>query len=1842
MNVSALVGELQQLGVRLWADEGALRFRAPRGVLTEERRDQLTQHKAALLEYLARDPLEGSLVPDPEHRHDPFPLTQVQSSYLLGRHQAYAYGGVACVSYLEIAFPGIDPGRLADAWRVLVRRHDMLRAVVHGDGHQRVLPEVPDYDVPVSDLRGATPERVREHLDAQRDQLTGRLGETDQWPLFALRVTRTDDDAVLHLAVELLVIDAASLRTLLAELDALVRGADTGRAAPGEQGPTFRDYVLAEQGARGGPHHERDRDYWMARLDELPSAPALPTADGLAPTGPVRFDRLHRHLSETDLAGLRERAAAHGVTPSAAVLGAYAETVGRWSRHRRFTLNLPLFNRLPLHERVDSLIGDFTSVNLLAVDLDEADTFTDRVRRISDRLFDDLDHRLFTGVDVLSELTRRQGSPALMPVVFTSTLGMDAGAEAERPLGRILRGLTQTPQVWLDCQVTEHEGGLLLGWDVRRGVFEQGLAEAAFGAFADLVARLATGDGAWRARHPVALPADQRDRRRRANDTRAERVERLLHTPVLARAETDPGAPAVVGGAGVLTFAELAARATTTAGLLREAGCVPGERVAVVMDKSPDQVVAVLAILLAGGVYLPCDSAWPTARRDRVLGDAGVRLALTREADEADRDLPAGVRSVRADTAPGRAPAAPDTLTEVPAPGTDPGDPAYVIYTSGSTGSPKGVVVSHRAAANTVDDVNRRFGAGPGDRVCGIAELGFDLSVWDVFGVLGAGGTLVLPDPDRRGDPSHWAHLVREHRITLWNTVPAQLQMLQDYLDTAPDADASSLRLALLSGDWIPVDLPDRVRAHLPGLRIVSLGGATEAAIWSIWHPIGQVDPAWRSIPYGTPLENQTFHVLDDTLQDRPELVPGELHIGGTGLAEGYLGDERRTAERFITHPDTGQRLYRTGDLGRYRSDGSIEFLGREDTQVKIRGHRVELGEIEAALRAHPAVADAAVLADGDRGAARLAGFAEALVSAPGVCGLPDTAPVLSAARAAADRVEAEIDSDGFTALMRAVDEVAVTAMAARLRADGLFTDPQTGHDIPAIAEATGVAASQSGLLRRWMGALVHAGAVSLDEATGRYRGLVDADAPAVERAWDRVFDLNEQVGYGKETLDYIRTCADRLDELVRGTLDVRELLFPDGRVGAAGAVYRDNLVGHSVHRIVIDSVRAIACQQGNRRLRVLEVGAGIGGTSTELIPALAEFEPDYRFTDLSEFFLGEARTAFAAYPWVRYGRFDINADARSQGTPPNSADVILCANVLHNSRNAGEVLARLREVLAPGGWLVFLEPTKQHNYPLLVSMEFEFFSELTRFTDLRQDTDQAFLTRDQWMGLLTEAGAAEAVCLPPADHALSSSGQGVFVARFNTDRHLTTTEDLAAHLSEQVPAHMVPAHLELVDALPRSANGKTDRAALASWLPDRDGAGEPEEVEEPADDLEQRIADLWSEMLGAERVGRDQDFYSLGGDSLLLSRMVGRLREREPEAAALEWQELLRQMLRDATVRGLADHLRATRDTAPGAPREAPSPLIRLTPRTARTDGAAAPLVLVHGGTGTLQPYSPLLPHLRSLYPGDLIGLEIEDMDRYLDLPPETVVDRLAADYTRELLRTGDRFRVAGYCVGGLLAAEVARGLTEAGATVEDLTVISSYQPPAVHDESMVEYVFALSVGADLAAAGLPADADRCAAAIRSVLERTPDRIPAGALAALDGPHEAVGAAFRAHESRDSNERLSALHRAATGGGAYNSGRHSLEEFTRYFGVFRQSMHAVSRHRPAPYAGRVTLLRNSESSTLLPGTRADVAAFWQGVCVGGPTVHDIPGDHFGCVSAEHAPDLGARLAGASVPGGGQ
>ncbi|MFF4579778.1 amino acid adenylation domain-containing protein [Streptomyces sp. NPDC001389] len=293
-------------------------------------------------------------------------------------------------------------------------------------------------------------------------------------------------------------------------------------------------------------------------------------------------------------------------------------------------------------------------------------------------------------------------------------------------------------------------------------------------------------------------------------------------------------------------------------------------------------------------------------------------------------------------------------------------DLAYAIFTSGSTGTPKGVAVQHRSVVNLIEWINGTYRVGPADRVLFVTSFCFDLSVYDMFGVLAAGGSVRVATQAEISEPDVLIDVLEGEPVTLWDSAPAALAMLTPFLGERDARGRDRLRLVLLSGDWIPLPLPDEMRAAFPGAEVIALGGATECTVWSNHYPVTAVDPQWPSIPYGRPMPNVRYYVLDEDLRPCPVGTPGDLYIAGDCVAVGYVGSPALTARKFLPDPwapGPGARMYRTGDRARWLADGNVQFLGRLDDQVKVRGYRIELGEVQSALVRCPGVRTAAVVA---------------------------------------------------------------------------------------------------------------------------------------------------------------------------------------------------------------------------------------------------------------------------------------------------------------------------------------------------------------------------------------------------------------------------------------------------------------------------------------------------------------------------------------------------------------------------------------------------------------------------------------------------------------------------------------------------------------------------------------------------------------------------------------------------------------------------------------------------------------------------------------------------------------
>ncbi|MFI7102518.1 amino acid adenylation domain-containing protein [Streptomyces sp. NPDC050161] len=884
----------------------------------------------------------------------------------------------------------LDTDALQRAIDRLVARHDALRATfptVDGTPVQRIAPKTA-VPLRLTDLAGS-PEATREtELAAAVHRAALAPFDLAEGPVFRADLIRlADDDHALVLTFHHIVVDGWSMGIIDQELSLQYEALRTGGPDPlPEPAHSYREYVAAERRLLAGPRRREALDHWRAELAGAPLRLPLPTDRPHPPTQCFDGDSHPVTFPPQLGAQLDTVASRYRVTRFITLLGAYAVLLSRMSAAPDLVIGVPVSGRTTLE--VEGTVGLFVNMLPLRIRCAPDATFATLLHQVRDAFlagheYQDLPFQL------LVEEVQPDRSTARHPLFQTVVTYEDLPA----PGAALLPGLECSP-LPLPTTTAKYELALHLagnrqgteGWvGYQTGLFDGRTA----GLIGDRYTRLLSAALAAPDTPVGDLPVLGVDEEQALHDwsgtsgrpavPEPERIDRLF----ARRAHDRPDAPAVRTGEGSLTYAALDRAADRLAAGLRAAGAGPGTLVATCLPRGADLVTAQLGVLKSGAAYVSLDPAHPASRLNAIIAEARPLLVVTGQEPAAglaaDRVHTVGALQDLGDR---EADGKPGTV-----PDAGPDDLAYVMYTSGSTGTPKGVMVEHHALANLVAWHRTAFGLEPGDRSTLIAAPGFDASVWEIWSALTAGACLEVPDAETVLSPSELRAWLTERQVTT-AFLPTPLL---ERMTATPWPAGSVLRSVLTGGDRL-----HGTGGHPLPFRLVNNYGPTENTVVATSGEVTAQDAADQALPgIGRPIAGTEAYVLDAELRQVPVGVPGELYLGGAGLARGYLGQPTLTADRFVPHPyatSPGARLYRTGDLVRWRADGSLDFLGRNDHQVKVRGIRIEPGEIENVLRAHPGIREAVVVATGDGGAGtELAAYlVPADGSTPDLAGLHD------------------------------------------------------------------------------------------------------------------------------------------------------------------------------------------------------------------------------------------------------------------------------------------------------------------------------------------------------------------------------------------------------------------------------------------------------------------------------------------------------------------------------------------------------------------------------------------------------------------------------------------------------------------------------------------------------------------------------------------------------------------------------------------------------------------------------------------------------------------------------------
>ncbi|RLL71952.1 amino acid adenylation domain-containing protein [Paenirhodobacter hankyongi] len=853
-----------------------------------------------------------------------WPLAPLQRAYVMGREALLPLGGVA-MQETRLFRGALDPAALRARLAMLATAHPALRLRIDAAaGRQHCAPRV---EVPFTarDLRDAPDAEAQlaavwEAFARSPCPLEGAL-----WQVCAVQMPAGQEDA-LAVKFDALALDGPAIAQICAEILAPTPPEVEDRTEPAR--PTS---VPAAQ-------RRADAAYWEEALARIETAPQLPWHAPLHQLGASRYRRDVRRITGPQVQALRRIAAREKLFLNSLLSFAVLEVLARFTPELRLCVGLPTapaLERAGLANRASFIVIDH------AVGPESA---RDRAAALQTRTMQALAHASVSGVDLARQLLARTGAALALPVVLTNGLSWSA-PDPCAPL-REVAGLTQTPQVALDLRLMRAtEGGIEIAADHAEAALAPETVAAMLDAIVAALAAICTAGALILPEPLVPVPLPPQ---------RAEIPDPAPHLPrIAAHLRADQGT-ALICGETRLGYDALRRRVEGLLAGLATRGIGPGDVVAIELPRGPDHVALQLATAMAGVIRVPIDAGAPPARRDQLLSRCAPTLVVSQREIAGLACVTPGALSAPDGTLPDDATLTARSLSR---------DPGYYLFTSGTTGTPKCVVLNNRATASVLEQSLQAWQVTAADVLISVTPLHHDMSVFDVFGALCAGATLVLPEPGHEKDAMDWARLVATHGVTLWVSVPAILEML--IAGARPD-QLATLRLVAQGGDYIKPAIIARLRDLLPHARLVSLGGPTETTIWSIWHEIGtEAGTETSAIPYGRALAGAEYRICNPLGEPCPPGVPGRIHTLGDCLALGYLEDGGLVQTDFVPLTEAGgppRRAFRTGDLGQWRADGVILFAGRVGGYVKVRGVRVSLGEIEAALARVPALRDVMVV----------------------------------------------------------------------------------------------------------------------------------------------------------------------------------------------------------------------------------------------------------------------------------------------------------------------------------------------------------------------------------------------------------------------------------------------------------------------------------------------------------------------------------------------------------------------------------------------------------------------------------------------------------------------------------------------------------------------------------------------------------------------------------------------------------------------------------------------------------------------------------------------------------------
>lgn len=865
------------------------------------------------------------------------PLNPLQRAYLMGRNAAVPLGGIAMHDFREFRCQFSEP-ELKEIMLPLVKKHSVLRTYIDDVALEKHIYDEANLNINFHDYSQNTQAEADKQINELRQHSSqSQLPlEKSLWEMTLVQIPVQDCEdkatSILFTRFDGLIIDGYAISIILNEL---FNGEDKHKPIKMRQMPVSYFENL-----------ESDKSYWKEKLDTIEEVISLPWKQDLDRITSSSYKRQGFVIPETNWKSILALGAKQRLLPNSILTTALFEVLSLWTSDNTVLVSMPISNSI-LH----SDLSNHSSFIALAYENSEQIGFIDKARALQKDVLEAMGHTSFSGVELGKMLLRQTGKLVSLPVAVTN--GLSWGSSAYQNV-EYMSGITQTPQLALDIRIHQTANNdIAIDFDYAEQALSDLLINEFLQTLEGYLIQLSEIDDSEK----IALPSV--DVKKTAEialpwqDLKAdsEQVQDYLTQIKQNLYDNHIENTALIYDDKAISYRELGINVAKVANKLSSLNIQRGDVVAICLAKSPEHIAITLACSLANIIWLPIDMDSPTERIQFMLNNCRADLMIS------DQDLGLGIKTLNIH----------DTLNDKNLSDTLVGDlvfdgePGYYLYTSGSTGTPKCVVMNHLATANVVEETNKTWNLTRNDVMFSATPFHHDMSVYELFAAMSLGASLVVPTKEQAKSGMDWARLVETHKVSVWSSVPAIVDML---LVCADPRQLATLKLVSQGGDYVKPTVIDKLRRYLPHARLFSIGGPTETTIWNIWHEITAQDI--DIIPYGSSFKFNRYYIMNDKGQHCPSLVSGTLCASGVNLANGYLKDGviNQTDYETLTTPEGQQvRVFKTSDRGFFREDGKIIFSGRKQGYLKIRGVRIASSEVELGMTKHPLVRDAIVMA---------------------------------------------------------------------------------------------------------------------------------------------------------------------------------------------------------------------------------------------------------------------------------------------------------------------------------------------------------------------------------------------------------------------------------------------------------------------------------------------------------------------------------------------------------------------------------------------------------------------------------------------------------------------------------------------------------------------------------------------------------------------------------------------------------------------------------------------------------------------------------------------------------------